>query len=83
MGIKIEPIEEEKKFKPFKITLDIENETQANLIYAVLNAGKDSRINLLNQFGMSDSFLPFKNGQKGFPYDDYNEFDDYIKSMLK
>jgi hypothetical protein len=34
--IKITPIQEENKFKPFSITLDIENETQAALIFAAL-----------------------------------------------
>jgi hypothetical protein len=36
MAIKITPTEEEKKFKPFSITLDIENETQASLVFAAL-----------------------------------------------
>jgi hypothetical protein len=38
MAIKIEAIEQDRKFKPFKITLDIENEAQADLMYAVFNS---------------------------------------------
>lgn len=42
MGIKIEPIEQYKKFKPFKLTIDITNESEASMIYALLNAATTS-----------------------------------------
>jgi hypothetical protein len=87
MAIKIEPIEQENKFKPFKITLDIENETQANLIYAVLNCECDGEI-----IGSTTAAFIQKHGSEcigviksseSFPTINYRRYKEHIQSMLK
>lgn len=83
MGIKIEPIEQEKKFKPFKITLDIENETQANLVYAVLNIGDAGMGKLLDNFGYKQDGIVLDYYQDAFSGKIFNEYEDYIEQMMK
>jgi hypothetical protein len=86
MGIKIEPIEQEKKFKPFKITLDIENMTQANLIYAVLNCECDGEI-----IGSTTAAFIQKHGSvylgvikasESFPAINYIRYKEHVENIM-
>ena len=74
--IKITPIQEEKKFKPFSITLDIENETQAALIYAgLLMEGHE--ITITNRL----SCLSLEH--KTFSVDAINEYAAHVDNMMQ
>ena len=75
MAIKIES---DKGFKPFKITLDIENELQANLIYAVLKTH-----GLNNKFLIKDGHPELPNKGVSFSGYDFNIYKMHIQEMLE
>jgi hypothetical protein len=75
MAIKIES---DKGFRPFRITLDIENKFQANLIYAVLKIS-DNSIHLLKEEGHPE----LSNKGVSFSVYDFNFYKMHIEEMLE